>query len=68
MNLFFIIVYKLVLIVSHISLATLKLSVFHDSLLATFEPIVDDYLTGLDNSITNDMKAFFDNETWIPVS
>ncbi len=51
-----------------ISIATLKLSVFHNSLLTTFEPIVDDYLTGLDTSITNDMKAFFDNETWTPVS
>ena len=51
-----------------ILLATLKLCTFHQNLLALFEPLVDDYLTGLDTSITNDLKVFFDNETWLPVS
>ena len=48
--------------------ATLKLSPFHSNLLTLFEPIVSDYLNGLDTSIGNDMRAFFDNETWMPVS
>lgn len=54
------------IIFTHI--ATLKLCAFHTNLLRIFEPVVDRYLTELDVSITNDMKAFFDSETWMPVS
>ena len=47
--------------------AALKLSKFHQTLLQEFEPLVDKYLTGLNENIRTDLEQFLQYETWLPV-